>query len=75
MNGGAQLESVIVGCDNGVSVALVINGEKSAKSVVVDALKEAFSAQTSAAKPFKLPLLTEAKTLQRAQSIRRSVDE
>lgn len=41
-NGGAELNSVIVHCDNGVTGMLVINGAPSAKTALLDAMKAAF---------------------------------
>jgi CubicO group peptidase (beta-lactamase class C family) len=43
-NGGAELNSVIVHFDSGVEAMLIINGEPSAKSVLVNAYKAAFIA-------------------------------
>jgi hypothetical protein len=45
MNGGAQLSSVIVHCDNGVTGMLVINGEVSAGTSFLDAQEAAFLPQ------------------------------
>ena len=44
-NDGAELNSVIVGCDNGIDIALVVNGSVDAKNVVVEALNESFTAK------------------------------
>ena len=44
-NGGAELNSVIVHFDSGVTAMLVINGQTSAKTVLMDAYKAAFVAQ------------------------------
>ena len=44
-NGGAELNSVIVSFDSGVTAMLVINGQVSAKTVLMDAYKAAFVAQ------------------------------
>ncbi len=44
-NGGAELSSVIVHFDSGVTAMLVINGEVSAKNVIRDAYKAAFVSQ------------------------------
>jgi CubicO group peptidase (beta-lactamase class C family) len=44
-NGGAELNSVIVSFDSGVTAMLVINGQVSAKTVLLDAYKAAFVAQ------------------------------
>jgi hypothetical protein len=41
-NGGAELNSVIVNFDSGVTAMLVINGQLSAKTVLLDAYKAAF---------------------------------
>ncbi len=41
-NNGAQLSNVIVGCDNGLRAALVINGKMSAKTVVLKAVRKHF---------------------------------
>jgi hypothetical protein len=41
-NGGAELNSVIVSFDSGVTAMLVINGQVSAKTVLMDAYKAAF---------------------------------
>ncbi len=45
MNGGAQLSTVLVSCDNGVIAMLMLNGQMDAKSVFTNAMKAAFSAQ------------------------------
>ncbi|MGH9334891.1 MAG: serine hydrolase, partial [Vicinamibacteria bacterium] len=44
-NGGAELNSVVVHCSNGVTGMLVINGTTSAKTAFMDALKGAFLPQ------------------------------
>jgi len=44
-NDGAELNSVIVGCDNGIDIALVVNGSIDAKNVVVEALNKSFVAK------------------------------
>jgi CubicO group peptidase (beta-lactamase class C family) len=44
-NDGAELNSVIVGCDNGVDIALVVNGSVDANNVVVEALTKSFVAK------------------------------
>jgi hypothetical protein len=41
-NGGAELSSVIVSFDSGVTAMLVINGQVNAGSVLMDAYKAAF---------------------------------
>jgi hypothetical protein len=41
-NGGAELNSVIVSFDSGVTAMLVINGQVSEKTVLMDAYKAAF---------------------------------
>jgi hypothetical protein len=45
MNGGAELNSVIVHCDNGVTGMLVINGEVSAGTSFLEAQEAAFLPQ------------------------------
>jgi CubicO group peptidase (beta-lactamase class C family) len=45
MNGGAELRSVLVHCDNGVTGMLVINGTLDAKTSFLDAQKAAFAPQ------------------------------
>ena len=44
-NSGAELNSVIVGCDNDIDFALVVNGSVDLESVVIDALDKSFIAQ------------------------------
>ena len=44
-NGGAELSTVLVHCDNGVNVMFMINGEMSAKAIFLDAMTAAFSPQ------------------------------
>ena len=44
-NNGAELNSVIVGCDNGIDIAVVVNGLVNVKQVAIEALKESFVAQ------------------------------
>lgn len=45
MNGGAELSTILVSCDNGVLAMLMINGQMSAKSVFKKAMAAAFSPQ------------------------------
>ncbi len=45
MNGGAELDTTLVSCDNGVIVMIMINGQMSAKSVFKNAMNAAFSPQ------------------------------
>jgi CubicO group peptidase (beta-lactamase class C family) len=44
-NDGAELNSVIVGCDNGIDIALVVNGSVDLEGVVIEALDKSFIAQ------------------------------
>jgi CubicO group peptidase (beta-lactamase class C family) len=45
MNGGAELNSTLISCDNGVTGMLVINGAPSAGGKFLDAMTAAFQAQ------------------------------
>lgn len=44
-NGGAELSTTLVHCDNGVTAMLMINGQMGAKTVFKNAMAAAFSAQ------------------------------
>jgi CubicO group peptidase (beta-lactamase class C family) len=44
-NGGAELNSVIVGCDNSIDIAMVVNGSVDVTDLVIEALNESFIAK------------------------------
>ncbi len=44
-NGGAELNTVLISCDNGVTAMVMINGQMSPKTVFENAMNKAFTAQ------------------------------
>jgi CubicO group peptidase (beta-lactamase class C family) len=44
-NGGAELNTVLISCDNGINAMVMINGEMSAKTVFQNAMNAAFTPQ------------------------------